>query len=206
MVLPPKVLKVSNFSFLMVSLLPHIGWAGFGFKLDGSLDKEAIAYEYFEGEFSRILPPLEEYRQSFPENSTREDSIFVFKYLSVIYAADSSTRTKGESYMVQLLKLKPTIELIDLYISDNIKAIFKDVKESYLQQQKYIREYDQFGNEKRDSVSRSLSGTVSSPKKSSRSWVWWTLGGLGTAAVATTAYFAMSDESQSKNTSQDIKP
>jgi hypothetical protein len=63
------------------------------------------------------------YRQTFPASSTREDSIFVFKYLSVIYAADSTTRLKAESYMVQHLRLMPTIELVDLYISDNIHAI-----------------------------------------------------------------------------------
>lgn len=193
---------------LILTLLSCLnGWAAFGFKLDGSLDKEAISHSYFEGEFNRVLPPLEMYRQSFPATATREDSIFVFKYLSVIYASDSTTRGKAESYMVQLLKLMPTIELIDLYISDNIQAIFKDVKKSFMEQQKYVREHDQFGRPVPDTVStnpsrKSKDKTASSPKK----WIWWTLGGIGTAAVATTTYYTWNELNNSDDNNVNIKP
>jgi len=120
----------------------------YGFKLDGTLDKEAISNAYFEGEFSTVLPPLETYRQNFPASATRDDSIFVYKYLSVIYAADPETKAKAESYMVQLLKLMPTIELIDVYMTDNIQAIFRKVKDEYLGRQEYMQENDQFGRAK----------------------------------------------------------
>lgn len=168
-------------------------YAGFGFKMDGTLDKEAISHAYFEGEFHRVLPPLETYRQSFPATATREDSIFVFKYLSVIYAADSSTRGKAESFMVQLLKLMPTIELIDLYISDNIQAIFKDVKESFLAQQQYVKQHDQFGRPVPDSAKGQPR-----PTKASSKWIAWTLGGVGTAAVAATAYYVLNEDEKPK--------
>ena len=126
-------------------------FASFGFKLDGSLDKPVISKAYFEGDFHRILPPLEAWRTS-RAAKTHEDSIFVYKYLSVIYAADSTTRNKAESYMVQLLKLMPTIELVDMYISDNIEAIFKDVQEKFLKQQQYIRNHDELGQVRKDSI------------------------------------------------------
>lgn len=167
-------------AFLMLGVAEST-YAAFGFKMDGTLDKEAISHAYFEGEFNRVLPPLETFRQSFPGNATREDSIFVYKYLSVIYAADSSTRIKGESYMVQLIKIMPTIELIDLYISDNIQAIFRNVKTSYFQEQKYVSEHDAFGNQK------SQGDSVSTKKPQARNWIWWTLGGVGTAAAVTGA-------------------
>ncbi len=179
---------------------PTVALAGFGFKSDGTLDKEAISHAYFEGEFSRILPPLEMYRQTFPVTATKEDSIFVYKYLSVIYAADASTRNKGESCMVQLIKMKPTIELLDLYISDNIASIFKDVKQNYLQQQKYVREHDQFGNEKQDS------NEVMPPKKRSHQWIWWTTGAVGAAAIATTAVVLIHENAKSTNASEPFKP
>lgn len=182
------------------TLSPTVANAAFGFKLDGTLDKDAISRAYFEGEFSRILPPLEAYRQSFPASATKDDSIFVYKYLSVIYAADPSTRNKGESCMVQLIKMKPTIELIDLYISDNIEAIFKNVKQSYEKQQKYTQAHDLLGNEKKDTAS------VTAPKFHSTKWIWWTLGGVGTAAIATTAYFALSDDNQAAGQPSDFKP
>lgn len=169
--------------------------AAFGFKLDGTLDKEAISHAYFEGDFSRVLPPLEMVRQTFPASSTRDDSIFVFKYLSVIYAADSTTMTKAESYMVQLLRLMPTIELVDLYISDNIHAIFKDVKQKYLEQQKYVREHDMFGRPLRDSAAI---GKGIPRAKGSRKWIGWALGGVGTAAAAATVFYVMNDDPKTR--------
>jgi hypothetical protein len=199
-----KLPKISKAYALIVVLsclfIPTTAHAAFGFKLDGTLDKEAISHAYFEGEFSRILPPLETYRQSFPSTATKEDSIFVYKYLSVIYAADPSTRNKGESCMVQLIKMKPAIELIDLYISDNIAAIFKDVKSTYFEQQKYVREHDMVGNEKRDTV------TTVHAKNKSHKWVWWTLGGVGTAAIATASFFALSHDPAPEQQPEPIKP
>lgn len=74
--------------------------------------------------------------------------------------------------MVQLLRLMPTIELVDLYISDNIHAIFKDVKQKYLEQQKYVREHDSFGRHLKDS---SANHPASRHSRSGR-WIGWTLG------------------------------
>jgi hypothetical protein len=102
--------------------------------------------------------------------------------------------------MVQLIKMKPTIELIDLYISDNIEAIFKNVKQSYEQQQKYTRAHDLVGNERKDTTS------VTAPKTRSTKWIWWTLGGVGTAAIATAAYFALNDDNQAADHPSDFKP
>ncbi len=180
----------------MIGLLASGTFAAFGFNLDGTLDKTAISHAYFEGEFARILPPLEVVRQSFPGQAKKEDSIFVYKYLSVIYAADPKTKLKAESYMVQLIKLMPTIELVDLYISDNIEAIFKNVKQSYVQQQAYVGSHDEYG---RDKNPASTGGVKVAPR--SKKWLWWTLGGVGTAAIATTAYFVLHEEPGSQTQS-----
>ncbi|MDB5104152.1 MAG: hypothetical protein JWP91_1841 [Fibrobacteres bacterium] len=193
-----KLISNAVFPMFMVSFVPSAD-AAFGFKLDGTLDKEAISHSYFEGEFSQVLLPLETYRESFPSYATKEDSIFVYKYLSVIYAADPSTRNKGESCMVQLLKMKPTIELIDLYISDNIASIFKDVKQKYLEQQKYIREHDLLGNSKRPDE-------IPTRNHHSSKWIWWTVGGVGTVAIATTVFFVIEKDGAGSQTSSDFKP
>jgi hypothetical protein len=183
----------------IVAFVPLLCEASFGFKLDGALDKPAISKAYFEGDFHRVLPPLEAWRTS-RATKTHDDSIFVYKYLSVIYAADSSTRNKAESYMVQLLKLMPTIELVDMYISDNIEAIFKDVQEKYLKQQKYIRNHDELGQARTDSASGiskmpPKGATVS--ERHSTPWIWWTVGGVGLAAAVAGSYFIIHDDSQS---------
>ena len=195
----PKTAKVYALAAAISCLLiPASTFASFGFKLDGTLDKSAISKAYFEGDFERIMYPLEEYRQHFPASATKEDSIFVYKYLSVIYAADSSTRHKGESCMVQLIKMKPAIELIDLYISDNIAAIFKGVKQSYLHQQKYVREHDILGNKKKDPLVVATSATHS------KKWIWWTLGGVGTATIITGTALALNQDSK-KSTASKIR-
>jgi len=167
--------------------------AKYGFKFDGTLDKEAISKAYFEGDFAKVLPPLEMYRQSFPKKATREDSIFVYKYLSVIYASDSTTRKKAESYMIQLIKLMPTIELIDLYISDNIQAIFNNVKEEFTKQQLYVRNHDIYGHQLADTSKESGERPGKSSGKSSKAWIGWTAVGVGVVAVAGTTYFLLSD-------------
>jgi hypothetical protein len=101
-----------------------------GLNADGTLDKPVISKAYFEGEFWTVINALEAFRKSgIP--ATREDSIYTFKYLSVVYAADPETRKKAESYMYQLIKMMPTIDLLDLYISDNIESIFQKVKSDY---------------------------------------------------------------------------
>jgi hypothetical protein len=177
--------KITLLLALIIVSLPSGVHAAFGFKLDGTLDKEAISHAYFEGEFGRVLPPLETYRQSFPGNATKEDSIFVYKYLSVIYAADSTTRQKAESYMVQLLKIMPTIELIDLYISDNIEAIFKNVKQSYQQQQDYVHGHDAYGRTKKEPAA-----TGKLKITSSKQWLLWTVAGVGLTTAVVGTYYA----------------
>jgi hypothetical protein len=197
-----SISKVLNAFALALSfaLIPTASHGAFGFKLDGSLDKEAISHAYFEGDFRRILPPLEAFRTSLAKK-TNDDSVFVFKYLSVIYAADSSTQPKAESYMVQLVKMKPTIELIDLYISDNIEAIFTGVKENYLKQQQYIKNHDLIGNE------RAAASAAAPPQKvRSSKWVWWTVGGVGVAAVVTGGYYAFHEDPTSPNDVKGFKP
>ena len=62
--------NVGILAALLVSAVPC--YAVFGWKLDGTLDKPAISHSYFEGEFARILPPLEAFRQSFPKSATEK--------------------------------------------------------------------------------------------------------------------------------------
>ncbi|HKP97322.1 MAG TPA: hypothetical protein VJ385_16360 [Fibrobacteria bacterium] len=202
----------------ILAMAPH-AFAAFGFKLDGRLDKNAISKAYFEGDFHRILPPLEVWRVSHSTKS-REDSIFVFKHLSVLYAVDSATRNKAESYMVQLLKLMPTIELVDMYLPDNIEDMFNKVKERYLKQQEYARHHDTLGRPLKDSAlvkDSTLEKGKPEPKPAkekpaqgkptrSSTWVWWTAGAAGVAAVATTAVLLLREDSKSSNASDPLQP
>jgi hypothetical protein len=127
-----------------------------GINTDGTLDKPTVSKAYFEGEFWTVINALEAFRKS-GMKTTREDSVYTFKYLSVVYAADPTTRKKAESYMYQLIKMMPTIDLIDLYISDNIESIFKKVKSDYEKLEKY------HGSESNLQASHQDSSSMASP-------------------------------------------
>ena len=133
----------------------------------------------------------------------------MYKYLSVIYAADSTTRNKAESYMVQLLKLMPTIELVDMYISDSIEAIFKNVQEKYLMQQQYVRHHDDLGRPLQDSTSGKAQPepTVAKQKPDhSLQWIWWTVGGVGLSATVAGGYYLFHEKPSKPTTVKSLEP
>lgn len=184
-------------SLLLLSVIllsPFKSFAAFGFKPDGTLNKEAISHAYFEGDFRRILPPLEAFRLSLAQK-TRDDSIYVFKYLSVIYAADSTTKEKSKSYMFQLISLAPAIEIMDLYVSDQIEVMFKSVKAQYQERQQYMGQHDLLGKEKGKPLTPlQTQATARKPKAHSSKWVWLTVGGVGVAAAVATSYYALYED------------
>ncbi len=182
---------------------------GFGVEVglnpDYSLDKEKIKKIYFDGDFEQVQKTLEEFRQhnSAPSN---EDLVFVYKFLSVVYAADSKSRDKAESYMYQLLKLTPTVNLIDMFVSENIELIFKNVKSKYEQESEYHEQLStgkskngkKTGIEKQQPLNPKPADS-SQPKKKSKAWVYWAAGG-GVLAATVVGFLVLSpDENKSSD-------
>ena len=58
------------------------------------------------------------------------DSAFAFKHLGVMYAASATTREKGRYFMAQLINIEPTAKILDMYASDLIDLIFRNVQEA----------------------------------------------------------------------------
>lgn len=195
-------MKIFVLLLLLISFVVSNVHAAFGFKLDGTLDKPAISKAYFESDFERIRLPLETWRQSFAENKTREDSIFVFKYLSVIYAANPATKDKSRSFMFMLLTLAPTIEIMDMYASDEIELMFRSVKREFKDRNAYLTTHDELGREKLDSSK--VKKEKKPVKPTSSKWVWWTVGGIGLAAAATGGYLLFHETTSPDN--QSFKP
>jgi hypothetical protein len=178
-----------------------------GLNPDMSLNRAKISKAYFEGDFDTVVEALESFRKVQP-NLTREDKIYVYKYLSVIYAAKPETRAKAESFMYQLLKIMPSIELMDLYISDNIEAIFNSVRLRFEQQQHFTgsdstpagtngkgRPAASFATDPNTAFptpAKREGKPVKAEKadgKSGHAWIWWTAGAVG-VAVAGFIYFS----------------
>lgn len=182
-----------------------------GISADGTLDKTTLSKAYFEGEFWTVITALEEYRKKGIASATRDDSVYTYKYLSVVYAADPSTRQKAESYMYLLLRMMPTIDLLDLYISDNIESIFQKVRSDFARMQKIKEANVQVT--KSDSIVSAVDAqptaaatpadsigptpppaSVVSPQDRRSPfgpWVWVALGGGVAASVVT--YFILAD-------------
>jgi hypothetical protein len=109
----------------------------------------------------------------------------------VIYAADTSTRIRAESYFNRLLDLAPNIELIDMYAPPKIVEIFERIKEEKRKDKLYREHFDAYGNpiQPLTSPTTALPGKekkVPDPKikqeKSSHAWVWWTIGAAAVGA------------------------
>lgn len=187
---------------LGILILAPRAFAAFGFNLDGTLDKAIISKAYFEGDFNRIIPPLEAWRQGIAENKTRDDSIFVFKYLSVIYAANPSTKERSRSFMFQLLTLAPTIEILDMYASDEIERAFHAVKQEFKERNEYISTHDHLGKER---PKHAPSTPATANPRESQKWVWWAVGGVGAIAIVVVSYYALHMDSD-KPAETNFKP
>ncbi|HKP96003.1 MAG TPA: hypothetical protein VJ385_09630 [Fibrobacteria bacterium] len=184
--------------FGFILLLQSAQAAVDGLNPDGSLDRSRISKAYFEGDFDMVVSALETFRKLHPDPS-REDKIYTYKYLSVIYAAKPETRGKAESFMYQLLKIMPSIELMDLYISDNIEAIFNSVRIRFEQQQRIGP----------DSTGSAASGKGKPPAASLRAsdksstWVWWTAGAAVGVAAAVAGFVYLSDSPKTASMAPD---
>jgi hypothetical protein len=95
-----------------------------------TINKKEVNELYNAGEFDQIIALLETMRR---ERGLRDkdDSIFIYKYLGVVYGADMATRRKAESFLYQMLKLDPKQDLVDLEVGDAILNIFQEVRKRY---------------------------------------------------------------------------
>jgi hypothetical protein len=93
-----------------------------------ALDHEAIHKLYADGELDKARGILEDFQRA---NSTwsREDSLFLYKYLGVIHSHRKETREKGKAYFYKLLKADPEARILDMYASVAVQEIFQDAKQ-----------------------------------------------------------------------------
>ena len=166
------------------------------------LNKKEVHDLYIDGEFKKVSFILEEYRKNH-QNLSKKDKIFIYKHLSVVYAANPDTRDKGEVYMFQLLKILPTALLIDMYISENIQLIFANVKKDFNKRGKYtsIQIYQEEPASAVATIDKHpQSGEIpvrSSTKSSHKKWIWWTASGLAVASGIT--LYIVFDKNESKD-------
>ena len=207
-----NILKIKCMALLVLALVCS-GPCQEGLTAEGKLDKPRISDWYFNGEFAKVQDVLERYRKAHANTLDEQELVFIYKHLSVVYAAKPDAREKAESYMYQLLKLKPTIELLDLYVSDSIESIFSNVKKKYQAHMAYLQRQEEEEKSKVKAVEKDQTvtepqgadTTAASPSKKSHKWVWWSLGGSAVVA-AVVAFILLSgeDDAPSENQAGDI--
>jgi hypothetical protein len=94
------------------------------------LDTAKVKKLYQEGDFDQAIAILEASLKD-RKVADHRDSVFVFKHLGVMYAANDHSRERGKYFMLQLLTIEPTARIMDMYASDMIYMIFKNIQEEY---------------------------------------------------------------------------
>jgi hypothetical protein len=96
----------------------------------GPVDTATVRKLYMDGDFEQAIDILESVLKKKPELG-HGDSVFIYKHLGVMYAARYETRERGKMYMHQLLMTEPTAKIMDMYASDMIYMIFKNIQDEF---------------------------------------------------------------------------
>lgn len=154
------------------------------------LDTAAIRHSYMEGEFDQAIDDIEiALKRGGP--FSHQDSVFMFKHLGVMHAAKYETREKGRYYMMQLLTVEPTARILDMYASEMIYMIFKNIQAEFEANRPRPQLVD-------------ITDTIRTPpagkppeKKRSRAWIGWTAGAVAaTGGVALTLHLLSEPDSK----------
>lgn len=180
---------IPNISFLALcifipAIVPAIaGPEASGRKSVGAngLDSALVRKFYMDGEFEPAIATLESELAS-KGILSHDDSVFIFKHLGVMYAAQYETRERGKMYMHKLLMAEPTAKIMDMYASDMIYMIFKNIQDEFVTNRTRLarskEHVDQNSQNPQDSATASMHRTSGS-KSGMRTGIW-----IGAAAVA----------------------
>jgi hypothetical protein len=168
------------------------------------VDSAKVHSLYLDGEFDAAIALLE---ANLKENGQyrHDDSAFIFKHLGVMYAAQFDTREKGKYYMHRLLAVEPTARIIDMYASDMIYMIFRNIQDEFEQNRMYMGTQSQKragndtlyalsdGKPKKDSA-KAGPQAAASRSSSGKKWIWGGVAAVATVAAGVGAYYLINDE------------
>jgi hypothetical protein len=165
------------------------------------LDTAKIRSLYLDGDFENAIEILEAgLKEKRP--FVHGDSVFIFKHLGVMYAAKYDTREKGKYYMHQLLATEPTAKIMDMYASDMIYMIFKNIQDEFESTRVKMdrAESNYVGNTRANNSDPASTPEAVKPKESGsgNAALYWVGAGVVTAGVA--AYFLLAEEPKTVTT------
>jgi hypothetical protein len=173
------------------------------------LDSARVHRLYLDGEFDAAIAILEDNLKE-TRQYRHEDSVFIFKHLGVMYAAQYETREKGKYYMHKLLSVEPTVRIMDMYASDMIYMIFKNIQEEFESNRTLLTE-SRHENARQNARSDSMAARQAKPEpvetrqrperageaKTNNGKTWlWTGAAVAAVAVGVGSYYLISADPQ----------
>ena len=144
-----------------------------------------------DGEFEQAIEELESASGDGLLKS-HSDSVFAYKHLGVMYAARYETMEKGKGYMYRLLSIEPTVKILDMYASEMIYMIFRNVQAEF-----QIRTSDPKSFSLDTASRKQTDSTKGKPKPAMerhRRWPYWTAGALALAGAGAAAFILIHDD------------
>jgi hypothetical protein len=148
------------------------------------LDTAGIKAVYLQGEFDSSTAMLEGALAG-PAKMDRNDSIFALKYLGTMRAANEATAEKARYYFHQLLHLRPGMELVDMFASERVLDLFKQVKREH--EVLYPKETPEAEAGTETGPRADLRKPIGNTRRSGAfrgQWEWWLAGGALVTAIA----------------------
>lgn len=177
------------------------------------VDSAAVHKLYLDGDFDPAIAMLEDNLKE-TRQYRHEDSVFIFKHLGVMYAAQYETREKGKYYMHKLLMVEPSAKIMDMYASDMIYMIFKNIQEEF-EENRPLAEKARRNAQPADSMpaqnhSRDIAESPSQPRRSGeeehssgKKWIW---AGAAVASLAAGVgvYYLLTEQPQVTTKEKDV--
>jgi hypothetical protein len=101
-----------------------------------TVDQKRVHSEYGDGNFETVVQILEDFR-SRHEHYRTVDSVFIAKYLGVIYASNPDSREKGKYWLYKMLQMEPKSDLVDLYVGEEVERTFDKVRQEFIVRRNY---------------------------------------------------------------------
>ncbi len=101
-----------------------------------TVDQQKVHAEYGEGNFETVVQILEDYRAKHDQYRVA-DSVYIAKYLGVIYTSNPDSREKGKYWLYKMLQMDPGADLVDLYVGEEVEKTFEKVKSEFIVRRNY---------------------------------------------------------------------
>jgi len=145
-----------------------------------------------DGEFESAIEQLENAaRKGYLKSHA--DSIFAYKHLGVMYAAQYETMEKGKAYMYRLLSIEPSVKILDMYASEMIYMIFRNVQAEYQIRTTDPKTLSAVSTNPVQSDSAKGNGKEKVATGRSLAWPYWTAGAVALAGVGAVAFFLIQE-------------